>query len=170
VKRYRLGLEMSDPDDKVRVVERFLRENGVDFEILWHRECDGRTSSEAARAWGTTVDKVIKSLILLDRRGEALMVLVQGDRRLDLKRTELLTNRSGLRLGRPDEVLQLTGFNVGGIPPIDLESKMQVVVDEGLTELDWAFGSAGSPYAGLKIGPMDLVRLNNAVVGQVVEK
>lgn len=170
MKRYRLVLEMSDPDKKVRVVERFLRENGVDFEILWHRKYDGRTSSEAARAWGTTVDKVIKSLILLDRRGEALMVLVQGNRRLDLERTELLTKRSGLRLARPDEVLQLTGFNVGGIPPIDLESKMQVVVDEGLTELDWAFGSAGSAYAGLKIGPKDLVRLNNAVVGQVVEK
>ncbi len=160
-------LEMSDPDKKVRVVERFLRENGVDFEILWHRESDGRTSIEAARAWGTTPDKVIKSLILLDRRGEALMVLVQGDKRLDLKRTELVANRSGLRLARTHEVLQLTGYDVGGIPPIALGRKMQVVVDEGVTGLDWAFGSAGSRYAGLKIRPMDLVRLNNAEVGEV---
>ena len=161
---------MSDPDDRVRVVERFLRNNGVDFEILWHRKSDGRTSSEAARAWGTTLDKVIKSLVLLDRRGEALMVLVQGDRRLDLNRTELLANRSGLRLAHQDEVLQLTGYNVGGIPPIALRKKMQVVVDEGVLRHDWIFGSAGSPYAGLKMRPMDLVRLNNAVVGEIVEK
>jgi len=152
------------------VVERFLRRTKVDFEILWHRESDGRTSNEAARAWGTTLDRVVKSLILLDRHGEALMVLVQGHKRLDLKRTELLTNRSELRLAHPDEVLQLTGYDVGGIPPIALGKKMQVVVDEGVTGLEWAFGSAGSRYAGLKIKPTDLVRLNKAKVGNVTEK
>jgi len=161
---------LSDSDVQVRIVEIFLKKNGVDFEILWHRESDGRTSSEAARAWGTTLDRVIKSLILIDRHGEALMVLVQGDKRLDLKRTELVANRSELRLARPDEVLQLIGCDVGGIPPIALGKKMQVVVDEGVTRLDWAFGSAGSRHAGLKIRPTDLVRLNNAKVGEVAEK
>ena len=161
---------LSAHDDQVRVVERFLRKNRVDFEILRHRESDGRTSSEAARAWGTTIASVIKSLILLDGHGEALMVLVQGHKRLDLKRTELLTNRSGLRLAHPDEVLQLTGYDVGGIPPIALGRKIQVVVDEGVTGLAWVFGSAGSRYAGLKIKPMDLVRLNNARIGDVTEK
>jgi len=161
---------LSARNDQVHAVERFLRKRGVDFEILWHRESDGRTSSEAARAWGTTLDRVIKTLILLDRSGEPLMVLLQGHKRLDLKRTESLTHRSGLRLARPDEVLELTDCDVGGIPPLALGRKMQVMVDERVTELEWAFGSAGSRYAGLKIKPTDLVRLNNAKVGQVAER
>lgn len=170
MKRYRSVFKLSDPDCQVRVVEGFLRKSGVDFEILWHRGIDGRTSREAANAWGTTLERVIKSLILLDRHREALMVLVQGHKRLDLKRTEKLTKRSGLRLANPEEVLQLTGFKVGGIPPITLDKRIQVVVDEGLAELPWVFGSAGSPYAGLKIRPADLVRVNSATVGEVVEK
>src|ERR1044071_2564024 len=77
-----------------------------------------RTAEEAALACGTSVGQIVKSLIFEGRdSGTPLLFLVSGKNRVD---EGAVAERIGKKLKRPDaqRVRDITGFAIGGIPPL----------------------------------------------------
>jgi len=64
-------------------------------------------------------------------------------------------------LARAKDIKKM-GFEFGGIPCIGSDLKM--IVDQKVLKEEYVFGSAGSPYVGIKIKTKDLVKLNSAEV------
>ena len=147
----------------VERTEQLIRASGVDASIVWHREW-GRETDSIAKVLGVDVSQIIKCLVFIDSTGRPVMGIVRGDSRVDLSKLSAAAGASGLRLAKAKEVESLTGHPVGGVPPVGLG--IPTFVDRLVLKRKWIYGSAGSPYAGLRIKSADLVRLSGAVVSE----
>jgi prolyl-tRNA editing enzyme YbaK/EbsC (Cys-tRNA(Pro) deacylase) len=123
-----------------------------------------RTAQEAAAAIGTSVPKIVKSLVFL-ADDEPVLALVSGSNRAD---TALLEQALGKPVGRADanRVREATGYAIGGIPPLGHITPMDVVIDRDLLQYDVVWAAAGTPHAVFSIAPPDLVRVTG---GRVVD-
>jgi prolyl-tRNA editing enzyme YbaK/EbsC (Cys-tRNA(Pro) deacylase) len=61
----------------------------------------------------------------------------------------------------------VTGFEIGGVPPIGHISRVPIVVDRSVLEHDLVYGGGGDEGHMLEITPKDIVRLTNALVANV---
>ncbi|KUO83428.1 MAG: hypothetical protein AT707_00720 [Pyrobaculum sp. JCHS_4] len=105
-----------------------------------------RTVREAARAVGVGEDKIIKTIVV-NCGGEFRAYILRGTKRLDVKSL-------GCRLATPEEVLSVTGYPVGGVPPV---LDIPVFIDEELLSEDYVYGGGGDDHSLLRFRPRDLV-------------
>ncbi len=85
-----------------------------------------------------------------------MLVLVSGDNRADEARVEA---EVGEAVGRADAdwVREVTGYAIGGIPPIGHPAPVRTVVDEDLLRFDEVWAAAGTPRAVFPVAPRALV-------------
>ncbi len=148
-----------------RVVDA-LAERGFAARV---REFDAstRTAPEAAAAIGTTVERIVKSLVFMAGE-QAIVVLASGTNRVDVHKLRELT---GQTVGRAaaDQVRAATGFAIGGVPPAGHAQRLPVYVDRDLLQYDEVWAAAGTPNAVFPIPPDELVRVSEGQVADVRE-
>jgi Cys-tRNA(Pro) deacylase len=122
------------------------------------------TAEAAASAIGTSVERIVKSLVFATPDGQPVLALVSGANRVDVGR---LSEVVGQPVGRANAsmVRQATGFAIGGVPPVGFDEALPVYVDADLLQYDQVWAAAGTPNSVFAITPNDLVRVAN---GQVV--
>lgn len=106
-------------------------------------EQDTSTSTLAAQALGTEVAQIAKSILLKDKKGDYIMLVLTGDARLDNKKLREI-NPSRLKMASPDEVLQVTGFSIGGVCPFALKEDIPVYLDNSLKRFQFVYTAAGT--------------------------
>ena len=150
--------------DWVENTKRLIKWEGIEAELLEHKEW-GKDSTVVSAFLKVPLKNVLKAIVCLSREGPLLAVIC-GDDRLDLKKLGKLTDVS-VRLGKAKELGEL-GFRVGGVPAVG--SGLRTFVDMRVLERSFVIGSAGSPYAGIRLKPHDLVCLNKATVADLSEQ
>lgn len=148
-------------------VERFeqlLEQQGLSGRVV-RLEQNTRTAELAAQALGTEVGAIVKSLVVLIDERPAL-AMVSGDRRADLAKLARLFDGSKAEMARGAVVKEITGFAIGGVPPL---LGLRAVIDRSLFRYDEVWAAAGSPYAVFPIAPSELERLADARVVDLVE-
>ena len=145
----------------VQRVAAALQAQGIDPHIVEFAEST-RTAEEAARAVGTEVARIVKSLVFL-AGDQPLLALVSGSNRVDTAR---LSAALGMPVVRADAALvrEATGFAIGGVPPLGHATKLPVVLDADLQQYDTVYAAAGTPNAVFPIAPGDLLRITSACV------
>jgi prolyl-tRNA editing enzyme YbaK/EbsC (Cys-tRNA(Pro) deacylase) len=141
-------------------VQAALNELGLDIEVVETGE-SARTAEEAALAVGAPVGAIVKSLVF-ERHHEPVLLLVSGSNRVD-------TKRLGLKRADADRVRDVTGFAIGGIPPIGHASPIEITMDEDLLAFAEVWAAAGTPRHVFPIEPADLLRVTGATVAHVAE-
>ncbi|MFN0148138.1 MAG: YbaK/EbsC family protein [Dehalococcoidia bacterium] len=138
-------------------VQQALAELGLVSEVVTF-DASTRTASEAAAAVGCELGQIVKSLFFV-AEGRPTLVLVAGDRQADTARiAELLgVSRKRLKMGSPEEVLELTGFAVGGVAPVGTVTPCDIVVDDSLQRFEKVWAAAGAGNAVFAAGPGALV-------------
>jgi Cys-tRNA(Pro) deacylase len=121
-----------------------------------------RTAADAASAVGCELGQIVKTLFFL-ADGRPTMALVAGDRQADTARLAEVVGvgRKKLKMGTPEEVLDHTGYPVGGVAPVGALHSSDVVVDESLGRFDVVWAAAGSGNAVFEARTADLVRAIN---------
>jgi prolyl-tRNA editing enzyme YbaK/EbsC (Cys-tRNA(Pro) deacylase) len=132
-------------------VQERLRERGLDVDVRELAEST-RTAAEAATAVGVETGQIVKSLVFTSAADEPTLVLCAGDRRVD---TSSLGD--GWRTAKPAEVRAITGFAIGGVPPIGHDAPLRTIVDESLQRFDAVWCAAGTPNAVFCVRTDDLV-------------
>lgn len=147
----------------VQRVADALRAAGIEPEIR-ELSASTRTAEEAAAALGTSVPRIVKSLVFL-ADDAPILALVSGSNRLD---TDRLGATLGRTIARADAatVRSATGFAIGGVAPVGHPAPLEIVVDRDLLQYDTVWAAAGTPHAVFPIAPDALVR---ATGGQVVD-
>ena len=59
---------------------------------------------------------------------------------------------------------EVTGFAIGGIPPIGHKQKIETFIDKDLLQFDELWAAAGTPNAVFNLKPKDLEILTNGKV------
>ena len=131
------------------------------------REFEERTATavDAATALGTSVDHIVKSLVFMS--GERpVLVLASGPNRVDVAALARLTGGS-VRRANADEVRSVTGFSIGGVPPVGHAQTLTTYIDRDLLQYDVVWAAAGTNNTVFSIDPRDLARITNASVVDV---
>jgi len=123
-----------------------LKSLGYDFTVIEHAEST-RTAQEAADRAGCELGQIVKSMIFMGQQtGKPILVLTSGANRVDEKR---ISGYMGEGIGRPqaDFVRSVTGFAIGGVPPIGHIEKMETYIDEDFLQFETVWAAAGTPNA-----------------------
>lgn len=123
-----------------------------------------RTAAEAAAAVGCAVAQIAKSLVF---RGASTatpyLVIASGAHRVDeLRLAEWVSEK----VEKPDAdfVRSVTGFPIGGVPPVGHDQPLRTFVDQAFLAFDEIWAAAGTPNAVFRIAPSDLIRVTGGEV------
>ena len=145
---------------------------GVAIEIVTFPEST-HTAQDAAGALGAELGQIVKSLVFAaptdDDGLEPVLALVSGANRVDVARLAAVVGEPRLRRASAREAGDLTGFVIGGIPPIGLRRPARVVMDPDLGRFALVGAAAGTPNAVFAVPPATLRALADAVVAPVAE-
>jgi prolyl-tRNA editing enzyme YbaK/EbsC (Cys-tRNA(Pro) deacylase) len=146
-------------------VHNFLTEQGVAHEIV-RLPALSTTARRAADLLGVPLGEVVKSLLfLLD--GSPTLVLLPGDRSADPARLKELTGCTKAVLARGDQVLDVTGYRVGAVPPCGLATDLPVIADEAVFTPPVVYCGGGAEMTMLKLRSEDLRRLLPAKIAEI---
>jgi Cys-tRNA(Pro) deacylase len=148
-------------------VQSALREMGVEIDVV-ELDASTRTAQQAADAIGTTLGSIVKSLVFL-ADGEPVLVLVAGDQRADPTKMKALMQARRVMIADADQVREITGFAIGGVPPIGHSRPLPVWIDRSLGRFETVYAAAGGPRAILPIAYSRLVELTNGHVADLTE-
>ena len=153
--------------NSVERVRQALENAGLSMDLVRELPADTSTAKAAARAVNAPQGSIVKSLIFL-ADGAPMLVLVAGDRRADVKRLRAMLGLSKrrLRIARPSEVLEHTGFEVGGVPPVGHRKPLRTLIDRTLSRFETVWAAAGSAHALFPIAFDQLVTITD---GEVIE-
>lgn len=138
-------MELLTVDD----VRAHLAPEGIEVQEL---SADTSTAVLAARALGTTVSAIVKSLLFL-ADGEPLLVLASGDRKVDARALSRSLGVRKVRMARPEEVIELAGYPVGGVPPVAHRRPLRTLLDRSLFEHETVYAAAGAGNAIFAVSP-----------------
>lgn len=125
-----------------------LRQRGLEIEVRTLSD-SARTAELAAAALGVEVGQIVKSLVFL-RDGEPVLVLCAGDRRVDAERL-------GLARAPADLVREVTGFSIGGIPPLGHDIELPTTIDDSLRRFEVVWAAAGTPHDVFAVETEELI-------------
>lgn len=141
---------------------------GVEAQIVEFPEST-RTAQEAARAVGTALGQIVKSLVFV-ADGRLVLVLASGANRVDLAKLARLAGARRVDKAAAEATRAATGFSIGGVPPVGHRTPLPVYVDEALLAYDLVYAAAGTPHAVFPIEPATLVRITSGAVGDLAER
>jgi len=140
----------------------FIADKDIEAELIVLPE-PTPTVEEAARVAGVAVDQICKSILFVLRESNVL-VISNGTRRLSWKKVadHLQVSRRKIRLASAAEVADITGFEVGSVPPFGHRNPIRTVIDEGLTLQATVLAGGGEHNALLRISVEHLVEVTKA--------
>ena len=145
-------------------VQAALDELGLPGRVRTFDDASTHTAQEAADAVGCELGQIVKTLFFM-ADGRPTMALVAGDRQVDTAALAELVGvgRKKLKMGTPEEVLETTGYAVGGVAPVGWARPCDVVVDDSLRRFEDIWAAAGAPNA---VFPARTEQLVSAINGQ----
>ena len=159
----------ADLPRSTRRVHEALVALGLPAEI--HRMADStRTAPEAAAAVGCELGAIVKSLVMRGVNSHTpVLALVSGDNRADVTLIEAAVDEP---VERPDAqyVREVTGYAIGGIPPVGHRHRVRTVMDEDLLRFETVWAAAGHPHAVFPIAPAELATAADALVLPLAER
>ncbi len=137
----------------------------------WHHphpvielEASSHTASDAATALQCEIGQIVKSLIF---QGSATklpyLLLLSGVNRVDLSKIQPLVGES-VKRADPDWVKSVTGFAIGGIPPLAHAVSIQTFMDQSLFNYPILWAAAGHSHAVFQCSPEELQRMSHATL------
>jgi len=154
-----------------RVLDAAARK-GVTLEVTVFDEST-HTAVEAAAALGVELGQIVKSLVFVvagEGGMEPLLCLMAGHNRVDLARLAAVTSAADVRRATAREAHELTGFAIGGIPPIGHLRPVRVIMDPDLGRYQVVWAAAGLSTAVFPVPPATLRILSNATVTPIAEE
>ena len=154
-----------------RVLDAASRK-GVELRIRTFAETT-HSAEEAARAVGAELGQIVKSLVFVAPLDggelQPYVVLVSGSNRVDIARLAAVVGEPDIRRATAREAAQLTGYVIGGIPPIGHARTVKVVMDPDLGRFQVVWAAAGTQNAVFEVPPGTLRTLANATVAPIAE-
>jgi Cys-tRNA(Pro) deacylase len=143
-------------------LEKYLKENNITYEIQIHEET--YSAAKASEILKVEIDKIIKSLIFINEKDEPILVIIPGNKKVNQTKLAKMLGFKKLRLAKPEEVIEHTGYEAGGVPPVGHKKQLQCYIDEEIIGKEFVYGGGGAVNATLKIKPKDIIKLTQGKV------
>tara|TARA_Y100000817_G_scaffold203816_1_gene159687 strand:- start:842 stop:1321 length:480 start_codon:yes stop_codon:yes gene_type:complete len=153
--------------EAVKRAETALKEFDEKLSVISLTE-SARTAKEAASSLGCEVGAIVKSLLFKTNEG-FILGLVAGDKKASLNKLKKLLNSKDVSMASAEEVKKITGYTIGGVSPVGLLNKVDVLIDDSLERFESLFAAAGHPNCVFKINFIDLQKITKGLVKKFSE-
>ncbi|WP_242224621.1 aminoacyl-tRNA deacylase [Bacillus cereus group sp. BfR-BA-01380] len=133
-----------------------LLKHEVQFEII-HHEKQIRTAREGADYFGIEIGQTAATLVIKSEKDFFAMIVSGRRRRINLEEVSRILGCNHLKMATPQEVKQITGYNVGSV---SLVLPLSCIIDRELFRYPFVYGGTGEPTSTLKIDPNALKKIN----------
>ena len=157
---------MEPTNPSTHKIQNVLRGLGSDYKVIEFTEST-RTAQEAADRVGCQLGQIVKSLIFRGRSSnKGILVLTSGLNRVDENK---ISQYAGESIGRadPEFVRTVTGFSIGGVPPVGHVQPLETYIDEDLLQYTDVWAAAGTPNAVFQLPSSDLVKITSGKIVRV---
>ncbi len=152
---------MSGYEDKLR---GYIAENGIQAEVISFSQST-HSVAEAAAAVGAEPGDFVKSICMVTMGGKLVVAIVKGEHRASTSRVRKALGVPRPRVANPDEILELTGYPVGGTPAFGYEATF--LMDPKVLEKEKVYSGGGSGNALAYMSTEEMRRVNGAKVARV---
>ena len=153
--------------EPVKRVKKFLKDFDESLEVVV-LENSARTAQDAATALDCDVGAIVKSL-LFKTEDSFTLCLIAGDKRCSLNKLKKIKNRKDVSMASPGEVKTQTGYTIGGVSPVGHLNKIEIFIDKSLERFKNIFAAAGHPNCIFKINFIDIQKLTNGKIEDLIE-
>lgn len=130
----------------------FLNDDGCEYELMEHEFV--HSSEDAAKIRGTNLEEAAKALVMQGKKDGKkffFMCVVSGHKRLDLKKIKVMLECKNVSLASPEDVLKVTGLEIGKVPPFPFLFDLEGYVDQGVLDNEFVVFSAGSHFKSVRM-------------------
>jgi len=125
-----------------------LEKMNIPHELFVH-EGPVRSIGQAAAERNQAVSQVVRSILFRLRENEYAMVLVAGPNQVSWRYLRRYMRQSRLTMATPEEVLEVTGYEIGTVSPFGMNCEIPILVDESV--FNQSTVSLGSGVSGTAI-------------------
>lgn len=108
-----------------------------------------RSIEQAAAERNQEVSQVVRSILFRLNQGEYAMVLIAGKQQISWKSLRQHFGMSRLTMASPDEVFEVTGYQIGTVSPFELKTAVPILADQNV--FSQTAVSLGSGKSGVAI-------------------
>jgi Cys-tRNA(Pro)/Cys-tRNA(Cys) deacylase len=142
----------------------------LDEKHIWHsfvKKQETVHTADASQATGIDLHRITKNLVAVTDTGEHVVLILPGDRRVNLKEAAKVLGMKSVRLMPFDQSEPISGYPPGGTPSLGFKTKMRVIVDKELEVFETFYSGGGSRDRLLEVRFADVVKLNEALVAAI---
>lgn len=122
---------------------RFLKQHRIAFAPFLYTYEDHGGTHVAAESLNLPEHAVIKTLVMEDDQGKPLIVLMHGDRDVNVKKLASEVGARHVHPCKPDVAQKHTGYQVGGTSPFGTRKPMPVFLERSILDLSLVYINGG---------------------------
>ncbi len=119
-----------------------------------------RTVEEAAKK--VSADRIIKSIVLIGSDKKSILAILPAKNRISYKKLKMLLKVKDVRLAQPEEVLEQSGYPVGGVPPFNKISR--ILLDPTVQRNARSFAGGGDPDKLVELETRDIIEFLDPII------
>lgn len=141
---------------------RALDQRKIAYQVFTYDESIHSADGVAALL-GISAEQVFKTLVVMRDKGKPLLVVVPGDREVDLKQLAAGVGEKRVRMATKKEAESLTGLLTGGISALALLNKgFGVFLHDSAQQWDEIYMSAGQRGVNMRLRVADFIAVTGA--------
>lgn len=165
-----MATKMNLPSDQI-LAHQFLDELRIAYQRLTFSPATEKGASNVADALGFKASQMVKTLIFETGEDERVLVMLAADKNVISGRLKRAIGSRNIRLAQPEKVKQVTGYEIGSIPPFHWQPPgFRTFIDASLMGEEVLGVGAGVWGEEIILAPADLVKASKATVVNLSEK
>jgi Cys-tRNA(Pro) deacylase len=135
--------------------EKELKSNEINFELITLTK-PVHSVYDVQIACNCTASEVIKTLVFIG--SHPILVVLPGDKMADINKIKNFTGEKELRMAKPAEVLELTGYGVGAVSPFGINSNFKQIADKSIFDIPFLFLGSGESNILIKMSKDEFLK------------
>ena len=125
---------------------------------------------QAAAERNQEVSQVVRSILFRLNQGEYAMVLIAGKQQISWKALRQHFGMSRLTMASPDEVFEVTGYQIGTVSPFGLKTPVPILADQNVfSQTAVSLGSGKSGVAIMMLTKDLKISLGEIEIGEFAQ-
>ena len=109
----------------------YLAEHAIPHQLFRHVSRPA-SIEQAANERDQQPDQIVRSILFRLPEDQYVMVLMPGPKQISWKKLRSFLGTRRITLATPEEVLRVTGYQIGAVSPFGINSVIRILVDESL--------------------------------------
>ncbi|HIE16619.1 MAG TPA: YbaK/EbsC family protein [Dehalococcoidia bacterium] len=140
----------------------FLLRHGAQFQFLDKRAT--HHAVEASQASGIPLQEIVKTIVFLNQNLKPLIAVIRADRSISRHKLQRCSDSKSVRLAPHYIAEAVTGYRIGGIPPVGHKRKVPVFLDKEVLSHEYVWCGGGARSRLVRLKTEDIVRLSSPKV------